>query len=165
MEIRKVRESDDFESIGNIYARSWQAAYRGIVPQDYLESLSGARWSSVLSTSRYDAYVIIEDNRYIGTSSVCPARDEELRGWGEIISIYLLPEYFGKGYAKPLLKTAMDDLLSKGFQDIYLWVLDENRRAQKFYTKNNFVKSSDRKQIEIGGKELTEIRYNYHAVP
>jgi len=165
MEIRKVTKSDDFAAIGNIYARSWQVAYRGIVPQDYLDALSGTRWSSVLANSQYDAYVIIEGNRYIGTSSVCPARDEELPGWGEVISIYLLPEYFGKGYGKPLLKTATDALVTKGFRDIYLWVLDENIRAQKFYTKNNFVRTTDGKQIEIGGKKLTEIRYSYHVVP
>jgi hypothetical protein len=54
MKIRKVTKDDDFEAIGNIYCCSWKTAYRGIVPQDYLDTLSGRHWSSVLADSRYD---------------------------------------------------------------------------------------------------------------
>ncbi len=120
MEIRKVRRDDDFVAIGNIYARSWKAAYRGIVPQHYLDELNGAHWSNVLANSRYDAFIILDEHQYVGASSVCPARDEKMIGWGEIISIYLLPEYFGKGYATPLFDYATNALIGAGFKNIYL---------------------------------------------
>ena len=159
MDIRKVIETDDFDAIGEIYARSWKTAYQGIIPQDYLDGLTGSRWAKVLGDSEYDAYVISEDGKYIGTSSVCAARDEKMAGWGEIVSIYLLPEYFGRGYSEPLLRCAVNALLGEGYANIYLWTLKENIRAQKFYEKYGFHKNGDTLSIEIAGKELTEIRY------
>jgi ribosomal protein S18 acetylase RimI-like enzyme len=162
MEIRKVTPNDDFDALGEIYAKSWKTAYQGIVPHEYLEGLDGSRWAGVLAASQNDAYVIMDGGKYVGTSSICAARDERLKGWGEIISIYLLPEYFGKGYAKPLFERAVNALAEKGYKNIYLWVLAENKRAQRFYEKNGFHKSRDIKHISIGGKELTEFRYSRH---
>lgn len=162
MEIRKADKNDDFSAIGNIYASSWKVAYQGIVPQDYLDGLNGGRWSDVLTDSQYDAFVIMDGEKYAGTSSICAARDEAMEGWGEIISIYLLPEYFGKGYAKPLLDYSIDALEYVGFKNVYLWVLAENVRAQKFYQKNSFHRNGDTSKIIIDGKELLEVRYVRH---
>lgn len=97
--------------------------------------------------------------KYAGTSSICPARDEKMPDWGEIISIYLLPEYFGKGFGKPLLDNSISALYTSGLKNIYLWVLEENIRGRKFYEKNGFLLTSDRAPINIDGKELIEIRY------
>ena len=159
MEIRNVTAIDDFEAIGNIYSCSWKTAYQGIVPQHYLDELSGHRWSSFLVDRQYDAYVILDGDLYAGTSSICAARDEKMTGWGEIISIYILPEYVGKGYADPLFDCAVTALVEKGYKSIYLWVLDKNIRAHKFYEKHGFIKNGDTNSMVIGGKELTEIRY------
>jgi hypothetical protein len=57
-------------AIGTIYSRSWKTAYRGIVSQYYLDTLSGRHWSSVLADSRYDTYVMMDGGKYIGVSSV-----------------------------------------------------------------------------------------------
>ena len=159
MHIQKVTENDNLNAIGEIYAQSWKAAYQGMVPQDYLDGLVGSRWANVLGDSQYDAYVILEDEKYIGTSSICAARDEKMVEWGEIVSIYLLPEYFGRGYAGPLFTCVINALRGKGYTNIYLWVLKENIRAQKFYEKHGFHKSGDTAFIEIAGEELAEIRY------
>lgn len=58
------------------------------------------------------------------------ARDPSLPDWGEIVSIYLLPEHFGKGYGSVLLKHA-------GYEDAYLWVWKDNKPARLFYEKIN----------------------------
>jgi len=159
MEIRKVVQTDDFDAIGEIYAKSWKTAYKGIVSQSYLDKLQGSRWSSVLAESQNDAFIIVDSGKYIGTSSICAARDFEMTGWGEIISIYLLPEYFAKGYAEPLFNCAVNNLLEKGYKNIYLWVLEGNIRAQRFYEKQGFNKNGDKLPIEIAGEYLIELRY------
>lgn len=161
MEIRKTTQSDDFDAISRIYAVSWKTAYQGIVPQQFLEELSETSWSDKLSSNQWDSLVVIIDGKYIGTSSVCPARDEALQGWGEIISIYLLPDCFGKGYGKSLLDAAISELAKLGYSKIYLWVLEENMRARAFYERNGFAPTSDKISMDIGGKDLTEMRYIY----
>jgi GNAT superfamily N-acetyltransferase/REP element-mobilizing transposase RayT len=160
MEIRKTIEIDDFDAISRIYALSWKTAYKNIVPQQYLDELPENRWSDVLRNSSYDNFVMIKDGEYIGTSGVCPAKDEEMSGWGEIMSIYLLPEYFGKGYGKPLLDNSISALLNMGYDKIYLWVLEKNTMARRFYEKNGFSLSG-KKLKTIGSRELTSVRYIY----
>lgn len=159
MEIRKVSETDDFEEIANIYATSWKVAYQGIVPQNYLNKLTGSNWAPILMKSKNDVFVIIENKKYVGVSSVCEARDEKKRGWGEIISIYLLPDYFGKGYSKQLIDISVTELKARGFNNIYLWVLEDNVRARRFYEKNGFIEDKETATVTIEGKELKEIRY------
>ncbi len=159
MQIRKISQDDDFDEISSIYAKSWQTAYRGIITDDYLDKLDNANWSVVLRTSSWVTLVLIEDGKYIGTSSVCAGRDEDKRDWGEIISIYLLPEYIGRGCGGALLDAAVAELKAMGFSFVYLWVLEENARARAFYEKNGFTLSPDRHIDNHGGKDLTVVRY------
>ena len=95
----------------------------------------------------------------VGTSSFCPSRFPQFEDCGEIISLYLLPEYMGKGYGKELLKTAISELSAQGFQEIFLWVLEENNRARHFYERCGFLKAADVIEKKIGGKNIREIRY------
>ncbi|WP_330405892.1 GNAT family N-acetyltransferase [Faecalicatena contorta] len=82
---------------------------------------------------------------------------------GEIISIYLLPEYLGKGYGKQLLQAAIDDLIQMGYKDIFLYVLEANAKTRRFYERFGFKASSAYLEDNIGGKCLREIQYVYHA--
>ncbi len=108
--------------------------------------------------------VCMEDGKYIGTSSFGQSRFEKLGNWGEIISIYLLPEYMGKGYGKLLLKTGVSELKKLGYEDIFLWVLRENNRARRFYERFGFAETEDYLETHIGGKALQEIRYRYRIL-
>ncbi|MDR0880134.1 MAG: GNAT family N-acetyltransferase [Clostridioides sp.] len=162
MEIRKIRENDDLDAIGNIYADSWKYAYKGIVPQEYLDTLSGSRWKEFLTNSNGDSIVVIDNGKYIGTAAISESRDEDMPGWGEINTIYLLPEYFGKGYSKPLFEYAINELLKKGFKDIYLWVFDKNARARGFYEKNGFQKTCDMTSSVIIDEKLLVVKYIKH---
>jgi len=89
------------------------------------------------------------------------ARDNQLSDWGEIVSIYLLPEYCGKGYGQELMDAALADMKESGYQNVYLWVLKENQRARHFYEKNKLQCNGDECICEIMGKQLTDIRYIY----
>ena len=159
MEIREINETDDLKAVGDIYALSWQTAYQGILPQIYLDELKGNNWVEMLSKKKYTSIVILDGDKYVGVSAIGAARDEKMPGWGEIISIYLLPEYYGKGYGGPLFKYAVDSLESRGFKNIYLWVVEENIRAQKFYEKHGFQKNGDTLDFTLAGKELLDLRY------
>ncbi len=165
MEIRKAT-IDDIKDISRIHALSWRSAYKGIIPQTYLDELKEDFWVPAFTLWLKDkvltAQVMIENGRIIGCVAYGKARDKSLLSWGEIVSIYLIPEYFGKGYGSKLLESALLDLKQSGFQNIYLWVLKENQRARYFYEKNNWRCNEDDECIcEIAGKQLTEIRYIY----
>ena len=107
--------------------------------------------------------VIIENNLIIGTASFCKSRWEKYSDYGEIVSIYFLPEYMGRGYGRQLLKACVDELTKQGFDIIHLWVLEDNIRARYFYEQSGFSQTEDFLEDNIGGKDLREICYIYSA--
>lgn len=163
MEIRKIKKSDDINAIGKIYEKSWNFAYNGIIPKDYFYSVSGDKWLPHFENKSMNSLVLIENNQFIGTSSYCKSRSKEFNDFGEIVSIYLLPEHMGKGYGKLLFEATLNELVKTGYQNVFLWVLEENTRARRFYEKQKFKLSDKSNYINIGGKNLKEVAYTYHS--
>lgn len=141
------------------YEESWKYAYKNIIPQSYLESIPAGHWASNLDKDGMNTIVLIEDDRYVGTSSYCKSRFSEFSNFGEIVSIYFLPQYIGKGYGKLLMAAAVGELEQLGFDEIFLWVLEDNLRARKFYEKEGFTPSGNYLEDSIGQKELREMQY------
>ncbi len=162
MEIRHLQQTDDSFAISNIYEQSWKFAYKNIVPQSYLESIPNGKWAAFLNRKDVNTLVMIENDIFIGTSSYGKSRFADLENYGEIDSIYLLPEYMGKGFGKKLIFAVIDELVRLNYKDIFLWVLEDNIRARRFYEKCGFKLSSDTINANIGGKELKELRYCIH---
>lgn len=144
---------------GRIYEYSWKEGYRGILPKTYLDTLCAERWTGRLVDSPYQDYILKDNGMYVGVSSISPAREEKMSGWGEIISLYVLPACFRKGYGTFLFHYDIKQLSAAGFANIYLWVLEKNHRARAFYEKMGFVPSADRSALHIGDERFTEIRY------
>ena len=163
MIIRKIEESDDKPAISHIYEASWKFAYKDIIPQSFLDSIPVGNWVSHLENAEMDTLVALEGNKIIGTSSYCKSRFSDFADFGELVSIYLLPEYIGKGYGKALLEATVSELITLGFKDIFLWVLEDNMRARRFYEKAGFVLSEYFLDDNIHGKALREIQYCYHV--
>ena len=91
----------------------------------------------------------------------CPARDGGYPGsWGEIASIYLLPDFWGCGLGGWLLECTEGKLKEEGFSVGYLWVLEENLRARRAYEKAGYTLSSASKTMELCGAKLCEMRYD-----
>lgn len=164
MEVRLVRGDDDWRQISRVYEESWKYAYRGMIPDDYLDSIPEGRWVSLAGRPGFRHLVLLDEDHIVGTSTFCASRLEELAGWGEIVSIYLLPAYMGRGYGRALIEAAVQGLTAMGFQNIFLWVLEENVRARRFYEKMGFANSGAFLHDNLGGKDIREVRYVY-SVP
>jgi len=162
MVIREVNQTDSRYEISNIYEQSWKYAYKGIITQEYLDSIPSGQWCDAFDNPDRHTLIMLDGDKIIGTSSYCKSRFDDYKDWGEVISIYLLPEYMGKGYGKSLLKTAVEELKAMGFETIFLWVLEENHRARHFYEKFGFKNSGKYLENNIGGKQLRELQYVYN---
>ncbi|MFR1724927.1 N-acetyltransferase family protein [Emergencia timonensis] len=163
MEIRLMNDSDDRKAISKIYEKSWKFAYKGLIPQDYLDGIPAGNWAKAVDTPRWNTLLMLDGGRIVGTASYCHSRFKDWKDYGEIISIYFLPAYMGKGYGRALLQAALDKLAEMGCTDILLWVLAENERAKKFYEKNGFSASGAYLDDNIGGKALKELQYVRHV--
>lgn len=151
---------EDIEAVRQLYISGWQNAFKGIVPQDYLDHMNLDNWAPPLD----GAYILTDGKSILGTSSISAARDDSFNGWGEIISIYVLPELIGQGYGHILFEFVRGKLLELGYDHVYLTVFEDNMRARKFYEKHGFSWNNERLPLNVGGKDLIELRYVFTSV-
>lgn len=157
MEIRPMA-ADDVEEVSRLYVQSWQAGYKGLLPQFYLDLLSPERWQ-IAFTGQPGSFVLTEGGVIAGHSNARPAADEKMPGWGEVQTLYVLPEFWGRGFGTALLDNSVQWLKKQGFDRIYLWALDGNVRARRLYEKYGFTPTSDTLLCQVGNVEVTDIRY------
>jgi Acetyltransferases len=142
--------ADDAAAIAHILVKSWQVAYRGVIPDELLDNISVKQradgWRQHLNTSG-EAYLLRSSGVAIGLIEISDFRDAipEFSGWGEIPVIYLLPEYFGLGLGGGLMQFALALLAQRGRENVGIWVLEKNTRAIDFYQKHGFVRSEHSK--------------------
>jgi Acetyltransferases len=155
----------DAPEISRIYAASWRSAYRGMVPQKYLDELKDKNnhWTEKfrrdLRQGTLHAEMLFKGETPVGCAAYGKSRDDRLPDWGEIVSIYLHPDFYRHGYGTVLFHATVEKLKAQGYPGCFLWVLDKNLSAQSFYEKNGFVRTQDICHSEILGEQLTEIRY------
>jgi GNAT superfamily N-acetyltransferase len=155
---------EDADDIGLIHAMSWQIAYKGIIPDDYLLNITPERRAErfrrdILLYPETGYYIALIDENPLGILIIHKCRDEDKNSnTGEIGAIYLHPNYWGAGYGKQIMDFAIIRLKELGYTNVVLWVLEENIRARRFYEKYEFVYDETKKEIVIG-KSHFEVRY------
>lgn len=156
---------DDAPSIAQIHVVTWQAAYRGIVPDDYLDGLSIAaretRWRDIIAKPESDVLVAERLARIVGWAAFGPSRDEGAGPEvGEVYALYVLPECWASGVGSALWQETRMRLVGQGYLRATLWVLAENRRAIRFYLAAGFRPRAGAEALEdIGGQHLLEACY------
>ena len=88
----------------------------------------------------------------------CSSRDEDLADYGEIVSIYLLEEYWGKGLGKALMSFALEKMQENNCRNYLLWAFKENARAIRFYEKFGFTADGTEK-VSAFSNQAIEVRY------
>lgn len=150
MEIREAT-SADARAIAEVHTRSWQVAYRGLIDQVYLDSLSvddgEMAWVERLERDPAGVWVACEDLKVVGFASVGPSPDDDdhPQKVGHLFTLYMAPESFGGGAGAALLDEATAHLREVGFHEVTLWVLDNNAGARRFYERHGWSDDGGRK--------------------
>ena len=156
-------ELSDANDLSLVYQISWKTAYKGMVPDEYLYNLSQDHWTESfkkwINDKEKKVNVLLDNSKIIGGIVYGKARQENLGNCGEIISLYVLPEYFGKGAGRLLMDCAIKNLKLATYSKVYIWVLDKNIRAQKFYRKYGFYETEDKYIDKILDREIVDIRF------
>lgn len=166
MNIRNAVDNDA-SIIAKIQIQAWCLAYKGCMPDDYLNSLSvdlkTSHWHTILSEKNQGVNLVIEyRGGVVGFCVYGPARDDDLSelNVAELVAINILPEYWRMGLGFKLVDHVVNVCRQKSWDSLYLWVVKENSRAIGFYESMNFkfdgVEKVDNK---LTGDNLCEIRY------
>jgi ribosomal protein S18 acetylase RimI-like enzyme len=157
--------NDDALGIAETHVRTWQAAYQGIVPAEYLDSLSvvtrEAAWRESIIRGTPEILVAREQAAVSGFVAYGACRDEGVStSQGEIWAIYVTPSLWSRGIGRRLWLAARERLTQQDYQRVSLWVLAENVRAIRFYRAAGFSPDPlHSKERIIAGKSLQEILY------
>lgn len=136
IKIRKAKV-DDAQKIAQINVTVWKVAYKGLLPDDFLENrnISEERVQSVADRIKApdSIYFVAEyEGKTVGFCNGGLPRDEGYPFKYEIRALYVLPEYQHKGIGKALVNE-FEKAVCK--QDFYLYTLKQNINAHKFYEK------------------------------
>ncbi len=163
MLIRDARPGDE-RNVAALHIRSWQGAYRGLLPDEHLDALQveerAARYSFG-STSAHAPHTIlaVEHEAICGFATTGPSRDADALGLGELYALYVDPPAWGKGIGRMLLAQAVARMRAQGYEHAILWVLTGNESAERFYRADGWTRDGAHRWEEPYGVRSRVIRY------
>ena len=141
VEVRRLTAQDDLDAVACLYAQSWKASYRGLLPDAFLNRLTPDRWSAMLHADPGASLGLFVDGALTGTAMVGFARQA------------------GRGYGRALMEAALSRLSEEGCERACLWTLEGNVRAEGFYTRMGFAPSGNTQQENFGGQSARLYEY------
>ena len=159
---------DDAADIARVHVASWRTTYRGMLPDDFLASLSEEhyteRWKRLIAEGSSRVQVVDEPKGgIVGFASGGRERAGESTFAGELYAIYVLDSAQRLGHGRELVRAIAGALREMGLPDMIVWVLRDNAAARRFYERLGgiYVRAQP---ITIGSATLEEVSYGWRAL-
>jgi ribosomal protein S18 acetylase RimI-like enzyme len=165
--LRQARRGDEL-AVAELHVRSWQEAYRELMPAEFLAALDPRdrvgryRFESTEEGAPTTVLAIVSEGgdggdpsltnmevrpgsppspgeRIAGFVTFGASRDGDARGLGEVYALYVDPNSLRGGIGGTLMADARRRLAEDGFSEAILWVLQGNDRARSFYEGEGWV--------------------------
>ena len=155
----------DARAIAEIHVAAWRAAYRGLMPDAYLASLSVGervdRWTKAISRPGPAQVVVAELGGVMaGFCSFGPTRDAAEPDVAEIYSVNIFPPLWRRGAGRALCEHALREAARREHSAMTLWVLKENERARRFYERLGYAPDgAEKTDSALIGSPLNDVRY------
>jgi len=163
--IVRAARVEDAEGIGWVSVTAWRETYAGIMPDEYLASLSVEQRTDMFRSrvanlpERQAIFVALNDaERVVGFGVSGAAREAELGTDGEIFAINIVNSAKRKGLGLRLMKAMAEQLAAARFARAGLWVIEANAPARRFYEVLG-GREATRKEQAFGASSLTELGY------
>jgi GNAT superfamily N-acetyltransferase len=163
--ILRPATKDDAVMIANLHASSWRIAYRGLLADEYLDNdLAGERiayWSAKMTKLTDREFIIIAVNHEGDIEGFIAVMDQPESGYVALVdNLHVRPDLKGRGIGKVLMQTAARRLLVSGRTNYYLWVLNGNEPACRFYESIGGI-PEDERTVHFGGKDVRATRFGW----
>ncbi|EJG1282528.1 GNAT family N-acetyltransferase [Vibrio parahaemolyticus] len=145
----RVRKAslDDVNQIAHIHVNSWAYAYKGLMPQSYIQSYTLEKrqklWSNIIGRNLAEVLVADCDEGLVGF--LCFGQPKALKGSEvyDLSSIYIDPNKIGSGIGQALYNECEKALRTLKAKRVLLWVLDSNESALNFYIRQGFMRTGE----------------------
>ena len=166
MEIRLAR-FEDAKELARLHIETWQSAYRGLVPDERLDTLSHEqfteRWRGNIEKSgtERENWITVDAERITGFVSFGPTTDEgaDPATTASIYGLYVHPSAWRSGVGWALTAEAVGRLTARSFRAVTLWTWERNERARQFYERVGFTHDGTSVLSDRFGAPLVEVRY------
>ncbi|MFS8971553.1 GNAT family N-acetyltransferase [Streptococcus mitis] len=152
--IKSMETPGEIEGKSLVHWQTWREAYDEILSEEFQEQMTLDKCRFYSQKYPENTLIAMDGKKVVGFISYGNFRDETIQA-GEIIALYVLKDYYGKGIAQKLMKAALTAL--DYFSEIFLWVLKDNKRAIAFYQKIGFTVDGQEKILDLG-KPVKELR-------
>ena len=155
----------DADLIASIHSASWQATYRGLLPDAFLDGEvtreRAAYWQVRLRAPGAERRnVVIAEIAGEPIGFACVERQPD-SAWGVLLdNLHALPGHQGIGVGKLLMRAAVDWARAQGETQLYLYVLEGNTPAIGFYERQGW-QFAGAEPDHMGGVDITALRYVY----
>jgi len=133
-------EPDDLRSMARVHVETWKSAYRGLIPNNRLDTLTvesdiAGGFGSYLKQpppGLAEFVAVTTGGEVIGFAMGGPAREPEPGYTGELGSIYVLSSHQRQGVGSALVGEIARHLLGTGHTTMMVWVMEPSP-YRRFY--------------------------------
>jgi len=150
--------------MARLHVDAWQSAYRGLVPDAFLDGLDcerrAQRFRDALVPNAEETYLAEQSGEVLGILTVGACRDTDVdhETTGEIWGIYLAPKHWREGLGRTLCRYGEQLLSLRGYLVATLWVFAGNSQARRFYEAMGF-RADGASRMHDFGAALEAFRY------
>lgn len=158
--IREMNEND-IEGKAYVHYKSWHETYTGLVSDKYMKNITLEKCVDIAKRYSENTVVAIIDDKVVGFACYGQSRDEDLanKNTGELMAIYIIKAYQGRGIGKLMVNACFQKLSS--YKKVSVWVLSENYNTIGFYKSFGFEADGTKRLIKLGEpiKEMRMMKY------
>ncbi|MFI5052655.1 MAG: GNAT family N-acetyltransferase [Acidimicrobiales bacterium] len=157
----------DAAAIARVHVSTWRTTYRGMLPDDFLASLTeehyAERWKRGIGDRTSRVYVAEDADGVVGFASGGRERVGEDGFGGELYALYVDDRVQRLGHGRELVRAVVGGLRDMGLRDMIIWVLRDNAGARAFYERLGgvYVRTQP---ITIGPTLLHEVSYGWRSL-
>jgi len=159
--IRAARPEDALD-VARVHVRAWQVGYRGLLPDEYLNSLRpeerAARYAFAdPNADRPFTIVAVAQGSIAGFATTLQSSD--VPHYGEVGALYVDPDRWRQGVGQALIARAREHLAQR-FEQAALWVLEGNSLASCFYLRDGWICDDVWREEIRSGARMRSVRWS-----
>ena len=125
-------EKEDIEQIAKLIDKDWKIEYRGMIDNEYLDNLNYKdREKRIRDKYEKEKAIVYDDGVIKGFCRFGEYRDDE-KELAEIYALYVKNDERRTGIGGNLINKAKEVLKRRGYKEVILWCLKQNKNATNF---------------------------------
>jgi GNAT superfamily N-acetyltransferase len=157
---------DDAARLAEIHVAAWQATYRGIMTDEYLDALDTGRataaWRrNIVEPRDGTIHLVVQSGDAVaGFAILGPAPADTAPGTGQLYAINVHPDWWAQGIGSVLFAAAEQKLTELGYDRAFLWVAQGNERAVSFYGNRGWAADGETLDDDRFSPPVAESRHS-----